>query len=236
MPFRNGTATTPYAWRASAKLVGVWPTVLSSAAMAAGLALMYPAAQTTAEAVLPRVVGVIVSLAFGAQAAFVMAPDGELPLELLLACPRPAAWALWERLLVLAGLQGGLALAATLISVALAPNGGLPPAILGWLAPAAFLGGVAVLATQVTRQGVFGALLATLLWASMLFGGDALLARWPWLWPLHLFLQPGQAPLAIYATNRAGLIATGLALMALALRLLRDEERALGISRRSGPP
>jgi hypothetical protein len=105
--------------------------------------------------------------------------------------------------------------------------------IIGWLAPAIFLGGAAVLATQAARQGSFGALLATLLWSSLLFGGDAMLRRWPWLWPVHLFLQPDQVSPFIYAANRAALMAAGIAFMAAAPLLLRDEDRALGLARRS---
>jgi hypothetical protein len=44
----------------------------------------------------------------------------------------------------------------------------------------------------------------------MLFGGDALLIRWPWLWPVHLFLQPGTVHPLLYATNLAGLLLTGV--------------------------
>ncbi|MCC6192587.1 MAG: hypothetical protein IT318_26475 [Anaerolineales bacterium] len=214
------------AWRTSFKLVGWWPTALSGLAIALGLAFAADSPE-----LLPRVVEVIVPLAFGAQAAFVLAPDSEPPLELLLASPRPVPWALWERLLVLAGLQGSVALVASVVTLSMAPDYGLAQVIARWLAPSAFLGGVAILAAQVTRQGVFGALLATLLWASMLFGGDALLSRWPSLWPLHLFLQPGATAPALYAANRASLLAAGLGMVALAPRLLADEERALDISR-----
>ncbi|MEP7357878.1 MAG: hypothetical protein ABI847_11595 [Anaerolineales bacterium] len=205
--------------------------------IAAGLAVFYPAAQLDANrAILARVVEAVMVLAFGAQAAFVLAPDSEPPLELLLASPRPPAWAVWERLLALGAVQGGVALAASLASVILTRDtapAGLGLMLMRWLAPAMFLGGAAVLATQATRQGSFGALLATLLWSSMLFGGDAMLARWPWLWPAHLFLQPQNASSALYAANRAGLLLMGVALMAAAPLLLRDEARALGLAGKS---
>ncbi len=231
----NISRPPPIAWHTSFKLVGWWPTAISTLALAGGFVAVYPAARVAGgAAALARIIEVVVVLAFGAQAAFLLAPDGEPPLELLLASPRPPAWLLWERLLVLAGLQGSVALAASLVSLALAQDGGLALMTVRWLAPATFLGGVAVLATHVTRQGVFGALLATLLWAGMLFGGDALLSRWPWLWPVHLFLQPDMASPLTYAANRAGLILMGVGLLALTPLLLRDEERALGLARRSG--
>ncbi len=234
MPVSRVIRPPGLAWHASLKLVGWWPTAFSAILIAAGLAVMLPSSQGSGgTAALARVLEVVVPLAFAAQAAFVLAPDGEPPLELLLTCPRPLAWALWERLAVLAGLQGGVALAASLVTVALEPGSVLALAIVRWIAPGALLAAVAVLTTQSSRQGVFGALLATLLWASMLFGGDVLLARWPFLWPLHLFLQPEAASPALYAANRASLVLIGLVLLALAAHLLRNEERVLGLPRSS---
>jgi len=74
-----------------------------------------------------------------------------------------------------------------------------------------------------------GALLATLLWCGMLLGGDALIVRWPFLWPIHIYLQPQSMLHTVYALNRAGLMLAGLALTAMAARLTRDEERMLGV-------
>jgi hypothetical protein len=93
------------------------------------------------------------------------------------------------------------------------------------------LGGVAVALALVTRQGVLGALLATLLWGGTLLGGDGLLRRWPYLWPLHAYLQPGDVSREIYALNRLVLTLAGVLLVALAARLTRDEEHMLGVSR-----
>ena len=220
--------------RTNARLVGWLPVAGSAVAVALGLAL---AAGMVWQGPTGRVVETAVPLVVGLQAAFLLSPEDEPPLELLLACPRPLAWTLWERWAVMMVLQGSVALAGTFVSLVLLGNEGpalsmaegLPPAVARWLAPCAWLAGVALLTTQLTRQGVFGALLATLMWSGMRVGGDALLSRWPFLWPLHVYLQPeGVAP-AVYALNRTGLTLAGLALAALAAYLTRDEERVLGV-------
>jgi hypothetical protein len=218
------------AWRTSARLIGWLPFAGSAVTVALGLAL---AASTWHQegfpSPAPRVVEVIVPLVFGIQAAFLLSPDSEPPLELLLTCPRPLAWALLERLAALIALLGCVALAGNLAALALPEAQNLPLAVIRWLAPCVGIGGAALFTTQMTRQGVFGALLATLLWGGMLFGFDSLLTRWPFLWPLHVYLQPETAGLIIYMLNRATLTFVGAGLTALAVYLLHDEERVLGM-------
>jgi hypothetical protein len=177
-----------------------------------------------------RVVDTVVPLAVGVQAAFLLSPEDERSLELLLSSPRPVAWALWERVGVMLALQGSVALAGNVIALALPVGEGMIQAIVRWLVPCAWFGGVAVMTALVTRQGVLGALLATLLWGGTLLGGDALLRRWPYLWPLHAYLQPADVSRGIYALNRLVLMLAGVLLVALAARLMRDEERMLGVS------
>ncbi len=227
---RSVTWPWPVAWRASARLIGWLPSVSSAVAIALGLAL---AASTWRREGFPsptvRVVEVIVPLIFGLQAAFLLSPDSEPPLELLLACPRPLAWALLERLAVLVVLLGCVALAGNFASLTLPEAERLSLALVRWLAACAFIGGVALFTTQLTRQGVFGALLATLLWSGMLFGGDSLLTGWSFLWPLHVYLQPGGVAPSVYLLNRATLFLAGAGLTALSLHLLGDEERVLGM-------
>jgi hypothetical protein len=102
-------------------------------------------------------------------------------------------------------------------------------ALVRWVSPTAWLCGIAVFTALLTRQGTFGALLVTLLWGGTLFGGDALLARWPHLWPLHAYLQPGDVLYDVYALNRGVLILVGLLMTALAAHLVGEPERMLGI-------
>ncbi len=178
-----------------------------------------------------RAIETFVPLAAGLQAAFLLSPEDEPPLELLLAYPRPLAWTLVERLTMAAAMLGGVALAGNLAGLTFPGSEGLPLALARWAAPSVCLTGVALFTTELTRQGTFGALLSTLLWGGMLFGGDPLLTRWPFLWPLHAYLQPEAVSPAVYALNRVTLALAGLALIALAVHLTHDEEHMLGIRR-----
>lgn len=176
-----------------------------------------------------RAVEVIVPLAFALHAAFAFNPDSEPALEVLLACPQPAHRLLGDRLLLSATLHALIALTATLAFVIIWETDTLGLALVRWVAASSLLAGIAVFTTQVTRQGVFGTLTAVLVWASSLYGGDGLLRRWPWAWPVHICLQPeGVAP-TTYLLNRLILLTAGLGLFFLAARLCRDEERLLGI-------
>jgi len=176
-----------------------------------------------------RVIEVIVPLAFSSQAAFLLVPENEQPLELLLACPQPLGKVLLQRLFVLVLLQASVAFLASLIALALPGGDRLGLALARWIAASVALGGAALFTAQMTRQGIFGALVALLLWAGSLYGGDALLVRWPQLWPWHLFLQPQDSAPMFYALNRVVLIIGGLGMIALAVFLLRNDERVLGV-------
>lgn len=209
----------------SMRLVGWLPTVLC----ALGVLLLWLLNATIWREGKPlistvRVVEVIVPLAAGLQAAFLLSPEDEPCLELLLVCPRPIRWALLERIWVMAALMGSIALPGSLMQPRY-----VVLALVRWVSPTAWLCGIAVFTALLTRQGTFGALLVTLLWGGTLFGGDALLARWPHLWPLHAYLQPGDVPSTVYALNRGLLIAVGALLTASAAHLAGDEERMLGI-------
>lgn len=175
-----------------------------------------------------RAVETIAPLLFVVQAAFLLGPDNEAALELLISYPVPLPRLFLERLKLVAGMHVTLALVATLAFATAWPAESLVLALVRWLAAGIVLGGVAVFTTQVTRQGVFGTLLATLLWASSLYGGDGILKRWPWFWPFHVFLQPEKFGLGIYLLNRLALAGIGLSLFLLAMKLLGDEDRLMG--------
>jgi hypothetical protein len=225
----------PLAWRVSLRLAG-WPPVAGCAlAVTFGLALSAAPWRTEgARSRAFRVVETIVPLVVGLQGAYLLSPEDESPLEVLLACPRPIGWALFERLTVLLTLQGSVALIGSLAGWALVEAEPMSITAMRWIAPSMALCGVALFTTQLTRQGVFGALLATVLWGGMFFGGDAMVGRWPFLWPAHLYLQPGDVTPIVYTFNRAALILGGMGTTALAAYLTRDEERMLGVRRVKG--
>lgn len=221
----------PVAWRTSARLVGWLPLMGSTAAVALLLALNATIWRGEREPLLPavRVVETIVPLVIGLHAAFLLSPEDERPLELLLASPRPSFWILLERLLVVAVLQGGVALIGSLAGLVLAGGEGMALTIVRWLAPSVFFGGVALFMTQLSRKGVFSALLTALLWGGLLLASEALPTEFFFLVPMHPYLQPGSVASADYVHNRISLALAGAVLTALALYLACNEERLLGV-------
>lgn len=179
-----------------------------------------------------RLIATIVPLFAGLQAAALFSPEDEPALEVTLACPRPLAWTILERLAALLGVQGGLALVGSLlINVPLGEAVGV--AVLRWLPAMVCLAGVALCLTLNSRQAVFSAGATVLVWFGFAWGGDRLVEVWPVLWPLHLFLQPEHP---FFWLNRGVLTLLGLNLLAFAVTyLIRDEERLLfGDSRAPG--
>jgi hypothetical protein len=121
-----------------------------------------------------------------------------------------------------------VALTATLVFAAVGAPENLALALVRWLVAGIALAGIAVFTTQVTRQGVFGTLMVTLLWAASIYGGDGILKAWPWFWPFHVFLQPEKFGLGTYLLNRLALVLFGVGLFLLAMRFLGDEDRLMG--------
>ncbi len=216
------------AWKINVRLVGWIPAIGSAVTVAFGLVMVnFFMHSTNSQSLTIRVVGTVVPLVAGLQAAFLLSPDDEAPLELLLSCPRSLGWTLLERLVIMMILLGGVALVGNLAILILLDFEGLLTLILRWFAPCLCLSGTALFTTQLTRQGSFGALLGTLMWGGMLFGGDALLTRWEFLWPLHVYLQPNHVSSTRYLLNRGTLTLIGVILVALAIYLSNDEERML---------
>ena len=217
--------------RLNLKLTGWWQVAASALVLGAFFILeaIMRHAGTLPDMVYPRrAVETIAPLLFAVQAAFLLGPDNEAALELLLSYPVPLPRLFLERLKLVAGMHVTLALVATLVFASAWPAENLALALVRWLAAGIVLGGVAVFTTQVTRQGVFGTLLATLLWAASLYGGDGILKKWSWFWPVHVYLQPEKFGLAIYLLNRLALVGIGVSLFLLALKFLGDEDRLMG--------
>jgi hypothetical protein len=180
-----------------------------------------------------RVISLIVPLALAIQAALIFSPDDEPSMEILLACPRPVAWVLLERIGVAALAQTGI----VLVSIALIPHKGVLPLLTDWLPPAFLLTGVGVYITIRSHTAAFGVIVAGLLWFTAVFLGNALLPGSPTLppfdyiqpvlWLLHPYLEPGILADGDYWLNRLCVTALGINLIALAAHLLRDEERII---------
>jgi hypothetical protein len=217
-------------WWLVVRIVGSLPALAAAIAVAAGLALA-GTVETAGGTSLPieQVTAIVVSLAAALHTAFASSPSDEPCIELLLSYARPMRLILRQRLAVVASMHATVAVAGTLAAQFMGMGKGLLTEVASWLAPSILLAGTALLVTLVTRQAAFGGLLTTMMWVVFIAGGDALVARWPVLYPLHLFLLPGQTPLAAYALNRCILITGGLAMIARARRLAEAEERMLGV-------
>jgi pimeloyl-ACP methyl ester carboxylesterase len=171
-----------------------------------------------------RVVETFVPLIVGLHAAYLFSPEDEPILELTLAAPRPLSWTVGERLACLLGGHSLIALVAGLAAARLTDESPVM-SIVRWLPPTLLLAGLALSLTISRRQAVLSVGLVILLWFGMLWGGDGMLGQWPFLWPLHFFLQPAHP---LYALNRAWLALAGFNLLVLsATYFLRDQERVL---------
>jgi hypothetical protein len=226
-----------FAWKMSFRTVG-WIGLVGSGV---GLVIMMLAKDTDPKsfplAGVERLVEAVVPLAVGMQAAFLFAPDDEPSMEVLLACPRPIAWLLLERLLVLAVLQSLAALVGVGLSIALSGSQDVPLLFIRWISPALFLGGIGVYTTWRSRQPAFGVAVVGLVWFLFGFMGAVFKPGMPTFWPLsliqpflwsvHVYLQPDYLTSGDYVLNRLLLAGIGIALVMLTARQLRDEERIL---------
>lgn len=175
-----------------------------------------------------RAIETIAPLAFALQAAFLIGPDNEPAMELLLSYPKSIPGIFFERLQLVGGMHAVVAIIATLIFATTWQAEGLGLALIRWVTAGIALGGVAVFTTQLTRQGIFGTLMTTLMWAASLIGGDQLVTVWPWFWPFHIYLQPDKVTVLTYWLNRLSLLTIGFGLTLLAIVFLKDEDRLLG--------
>jgi hypothetical protein len=192
-----------------------------------GLLMLYDGgSQASVVAWRARLVENIAPLIAALQAAFVFSPEDEAALEVMLACPRSIVWVLLERLAMLLMLFTGVALAWSAVSLGLNGDNNVLLAIVRWLSPMVFLIGISLVSTLIARQPALGLVMTIVTWFGMNIVGDALLDQFPWLWPLHAYLQPEALKLT-YALNRIALIAIGAGLIGMAIHQLRDEEHVL---------
>jgi hypothetical protein len=207
-----------FAWRTSLRFVHLWAGLITLAVI--GLVMLTETRPQAIEIVLPILIGI--------HAAFVFAPEDEPALELLTAAPRPLTWLLGERLALVAGVQ----LVAAIVGMIAVGLTGAPRwdyLLLGWLAPTVAMMGFSVYASLTMRHFSHGILAAILVYGGMLFGGDLLVARFPFLMPLHLFVKPFLVSPEDYLLNRAVLVAIGVALLVRAFMFVRHEDKVLGL-------
>ncbi len=217
--------TFTFAWRRALAVIGWWQPVLGFFGMIV-IGLLANAHDRIAQMIGTSAVAGIGALVAGIQASFVFAPADDPSIELVLSAPRPIAYLIAERLIVLAAISLAAALAGALMFPVIAPGMGTTGDQLArWVAPFVFMVGLGMAITLVSRRSSFGMLLVILLDGAMLFGGaQALIARFEWAWIVHLFLPPEQFTPEQIAVNRLFLIALGVGMIAYVLNLARDPE------------
>ena len=215
------------AWRFSLRTTGVPLALIAAALLFARLFISL--SDMTLVAASFNSFEVIVPFIAGLNAALLFAPDDEPALEVLIAAPRPPVYLIYERLAVLIGLQGGLAVVLSVLTAILMPGVGLFVIIVHWLPPTVAMIGLCLLATLYARRAAFGVLTAIALCVAMAFGNKAILPLFPSLWFMIFYVQPRDVTLSQYLINRLFLLAVGAFALALVLIRMRDEEALLGV-------
>jgi hypothetical protein len=176
-----------------------------------------------------RAVEIVIPFLFGLQAALIFAPDDEPALEVLLACPRPAAYIILERAMTLTAMLGGIALLATVVNTQLPLAENIAIATVRWLVPSLLIGSAALYLSLAAGRANFGLLLSIVMCLSALVGGDYIVGLQPGLWFAHPYLRPDAVTPEMYAVNRLFLLVIAAVVFVRALTLSRDEARLLNL-------
>ncbi|MEQ8674277.1 MAG: hypothetical protein RLP44_11080 [Aggregatilineales bacterium] len=228
------------AWRVP--LRSLWlPTLLMAGAV---IFLTYLSDNTSGDSLyqLPwehtsRIVETIVPLAVGSLSALMFSPTDEPAIEVQLACPRPIAWVLIERLMLV--ILAGTMVALMGIVFAGLRFGELDTgiALIRWIPPSLFLSSVGVFTTIKSHQIMLGVAIVGAVWFGtvifQIFFLPGLVIFYPlnyiqpFLWVINPYLQPDYLPMSAYWLNRLCVLAFGITLLALSVRSLRDEEHIL---------
>ncbi|MBN1122418.1 MAG: alpha/beta fold hydrolase [Anaerolineae bacterium] len=233
-------------WRTSLRRAG-WSLPAISVLASLVLYWLMPVIDLTYfyERSLMQAVVIVVPIVSAIHTAILVSPADEPGLEILLACPRPLHWLYVERVVTVIAGQAAVALATTAFAVWILGEQHTPAALIGWLASALFLSGLAAFISVRSRRASMAALIAILAW--LVFGvgaiGAALLpasplgANPPWPRPLHLvqpliwigqpFLRPDALTGADFVLNRVVVGGLGIGLHALAMMRLSNAERLI---------
>lgn len=233
-----GQVWRQFTWRASRRALGWWPIIISGLILALTFINYDDRSSLTSDMAgafhTSTIVATLIPLTAGIQAALLFSPEDEPALEVQLAAPRPLIWAILERLAWTVFWQGGIGLGGMFIARSLTgTDEALWISLMRWIVPMIALIGVGLFITLMSRQPAFGVAMTGILWFALLVFGQGLVLRWPFLWPIHLYLTPDTLSLADYGLNRVTVALIGLGFLLMGLRQVRDEERVLlGTARR----
>ena len=224
----------PFAWKTTLYRFGWWQFALCMGTMGLWLILSQTeGAERNHLITAVRTAEILIPLFAGMQAAYAFSPDDEQPLEIMLATPRSILWTIAERLIVILIGYGSLGLTTSLLIHASFNVGDVTvgQTIIRWLPPLIWFIGVGLYLTLITRQGMFGTLMIMVIWGTSLLSSGGIPEKYLAIAPIMPYLQRGAANISdnLYTLNRITLIATGLLLIGLALRIALDNERLLGL-------
>lgn len=225
----------PLAWKTTFLRIGWWHYALCLGLI--GLWLMFSQSEWAERNYLitaVRTAEIIIPLMAGMQVAYVFSPDDERPLEIMLAAPRPILWTIVERVSAVLSSYGAIGLATILFVAATFDTGTVTVGdmLVRWLPPFIWFSGVGLYITMVTRQGMFGSLMVMIIWGTSLLSSGDVPEDYLAIAPIMPYLRRGATNISddLYTLNRFALVATGLILAALALRMALDNERLLGLT------
>lgn len=228
------------AWRYAWRRIGIVPTVITIAALISLTLLVQ-------SEVMPfvlwigyaRVVETVIPLAIGLQAAFLFSPDDEPTLELVIVAPRPLGILITERLLLLALIQGAIALFITVLLMTESQITLIEGLIRGF-PPSVLFAASGIYFTLRTRSGAFALIIVGFMWAASawitapftpgVIWSEPFDLIQPWLWAIHPYIQPSQLPEDAYLINRGMVMMIGVTLLILSLSELRNTEKILSKS------
>jgi hypothetical protein len=177
-----------------------------------------------------RVVEALLPLIIGLSAGLLFAPDDEPALEIQAASPRPLYYLLLERGGLMFGVMTAIALGWLLVGQIVFSGEDLLAGTLRWLPPSLCMAGIAMSISVETKHSAFSVLTVLMLWFAMMIGFHELIALFPFLYPVYLFLDPTSTSEWMFTLNRVLLVTVGLALVAYACQRATNEEHILSRS------
>lgn len=233
------------ACRVSLRLMGlgpIWVTLIMVGASTCLIALSFPA-EAQLNYYLPFL-EIGVSIFVSTAITYLLAPESDPAIEVLLTYRRPLAFTRAARLVILVAEVGTVTLVSNLLFLLWIGQWNIVTVLrlfLAWFSPMFFLGGIGLAGTRLGRRAEIGMSAIFVVW-----GGNLLilalittlnlqnslpLAESPLFRVMYLFLTTltTSAPLGgIWVINRMSMLAVGIVFAALGLNV-RNGERALGI-------
>lgn len=206
-------------WRASLRLAG-WIIPLITFSLVVVLILGNEQEPRFGQSVTVSFVQLIVPAAAAIHTSLIFAPEDE-PLEMLLALPRPITWLVFERVLIIVLIYGGIGFVGMGVMAIQDQRVDVGALLAAWIPAMLFLVSFSLYLTVRTRVMLMGLIGSMLVWFIFMLFNPFLMPGTPqpfpmnyvqpFLWTVNIFAQPSVFPESeYYAINR--LILLGLSM------------------------